>query len=880
MIRYIFGISIITLIIIALRFLLKERISKKLQYMLWLAIPLFMILSPLFSIRMTVPKDSFLAKHGFIASEKSSEEMGVNAVVTEEKNQEQVILQESRRKQQNTTEKVDTEVVSTGYMDLTCGATQGSAMSNATSADERMLDTTSMTVRKTVNWSFIAASVKYVVMCIILAILLIYNVGYVLYCRKRRSFLKKDETSKLKVYHLPKCKSPFLLGRSIYINDAVIENERAAEYAIYHEYCHYKHGDSLWAIVKYVVIAINWYNPLIWVAFLFVEQDCELACDEAVMAHFGDAKRVEYGKVLLSLLTVEPVAKTDLSISTALKGRNKNNLKDRITNIKKKNKVSIIAVILALVAVLGVSVVALVKYNVKDNDETIEPEETAKTEYSKEESMQSSKEASKETETDTTTSTTNATTAETVLPMPKADSIEVQIDSNLQTLNFTNDPVVRITGKLEEENQWEDRAVEEDGTYADRPTLTTEGYDKIGEIINSISSKKHVSYSYPLCKSIEFTRADEQICSFATLEQDEYSYTSEYYTFDTISSEPLDLDKVITDRSLFADALQSQYPECADIASEIRDNVDISFLLYQNCIAFRYDDYEEVRVSTMNLGYCVDLSYFTSTPEFYTLISDSHGYILWDVDGDGFLDSVRGYTSEDPLYYCRTILEYNEQVFKEGNAYDDADDLGYVKDIYLVKTDDGFYLYVNGIFADMLNYTTTFHFENNGFEKSGGGGSFLTFPCNPDNCYITHFSDTLGTGIIIENCSLIGNHGEPECVSPFQRKVSLRNVFFNKFDLEAKTCDRYGKEDGRSITIPTESAIRLVCIDSENKKAIMAILNTDGTDQVYFQMDVVLCEDYAYDCDIVYQEKTYRIWGDSEDDLRQKDMFYGVKYGG
>lgn len=239
MIRYIFGISFITLIIIALRFLLKERISKKLQYMLWLAIPLFMILSPLFSIRMTVPKDSFLAKHGFIASEKSSEEMGVNAVVTEEKNQEQVILQESRRKQQNTTEKVDTEVVSTGYMDLTCGATQGSAMSNATSADERMLDITSMTVRKTVNWSFIAASVKYVVMCIILAILLIYNVGYVLYCRKRRSFLKKDETSKLKVYRLPKCKSPFLLGRSIYINDAVIENERAAEYAIYHEYCHY-----------------------------------------------------------------------------------------------------------------------------------------------------------------------------------------------------------------------------------------------------------------------------------------------------------------------------------------------------------------------------------------------------------------------------------------------------------------------------------------------------------------------------------------------------------------------------------------------------------------------------------------------------------------
>lgn len=75
-------------------------------------------------------------------------------------------------------------------------------------------------------------------------------------------------------------------------------------------------------------------------------------------------------------------------------------------------------------------------------------------------------------------------------------------------------------------------------------------------------------------------------------------------------------------------------------------------------------------------------------------------------------------------------------------------------------------------------------------------------------------------------------------------------------------------------------AVPLVCIDSENKKAIMAILNTDGTDQVYFQMDVVLCEDYAYDCDIVYQEKTYRIWGDSEDDLRQKDMFYGVKYGG
>lgn len=346
--RYLLGISLITLIIIAVRFALKGKISKKLQYMLWLFIPLYMIISPVFSINLTVPENSVIARQEQFFEQKTREDKP---------------QRESVNREPPLSESGETALMDVQNFKKAETVPNHSELSHAeiTAREAETTDSKSFDPKAAVT------NIKNIVTCIFVIVLFIYNGLFIYYCKKRRTFLNHDLKSHLNVFMLKKIGSPFLLGRNIYLSDRVASDETASQYAIYHEYCHYKHGDALWAIVKYIVLALNWYNPLIWYAFILVEQDCELACDEEVLQHFGDERRIEYGKVLLSLLTDETVGQSNLTISTAMKGRNKKNIKDRIINIKNKSKCSVVAVMLSVSIMLSVSGFSLVRYSIEES---------------------------------------------------------------------------------------------------------------------------------------------------------------------------------------------------------------------------------------------------------------------------------------------------------------------------------------------------------------------------------------------------------------------------------------------------------------------------------------------------------------------------------
>lgn len=159
--------------------------------------------------------------------------------------------------------------------------------------------------------------------------------------------------------------APFLLGNCIYLSNEVAESD-ISEYAICHEYCHYKHLDQIWTITRYIVLAINWFNPLIWYAFKLVEEDGELACDEEVILQLGEERKIEYGKVLLAMLTNE--TKRNLYISTSMNGRGKSFMKKRITNIKNTGKYSVSSIVVAGVAALAMAGCSLIDVN----QETVE----------------------------------------------------------------------------------------------------------------------------------------------------------------------------------------------------------------------------------------------------------------------------------------------------------------------------------------------------------------------------------------------------------------------------------------------------------------------------------------------------------------------------
>lgn len=76
--------------------------------------------------------------------------------------------------------------------------------------------------------------------------------------------------------------------------------EENIPYALLHELCHYKARDNWWSMLRLICCAVQWFNPLVWVAAKCSRTDCELACDDRVTATMDEESRRAYAGVLLT----------------------------------------------------------------------------------------------------------------------------------------------------------------------------------------------------------------------------------------------------------------------------------------------------------------------------------------------------------------------------------------------------------------------------------------------------------------------------------------------------------------------------------------------------------------------------------------------------
>lgn len=96
-------------------------------------------------------------------------------------------------------------------------------------------------------------------------------------------------------------KSPFILGvvkPVIYVPSSM--SGEALDYVIKHEITHIKRGDHFWKPLGYTLLAVYWFNPLCWVAYILLCRDIELACDERVVRDMDNAGKVAYSQALLN----------------------------------------------------------------------------------------------------------------------------------------------------------------------------------------------------------------------------------------------------------------------------------------------------------------------------------------------------------------------------------------------------------------------------------------------------------------------------------------------------------------------------------------------------------------------------------------------------
>ena len=95
--------------------------------------------------------------------------------------------------------------------------------------------------------------------------------------------------------------SPFVFGvvkPNIYL--PMHMDEGTAAHVIAHERAHLARRDHWWKVLGYLVLALHWFNPLVWVAYILFCRDIELACDEKVVKGLDGAARADYSQALLS----------------------------------------------------------------------------------------------------------------------------------------------------------------------------------------------------------------------------------------------------------------------------------------------------------------------------------------------------------------------------------------------------------------------------------------------------------------------------------------------------------------------------------------------------------------------------------------------------
>ena len=102
------------------------------------------------------------------------------------------------------------------------------------------------------------------------------------------------------VYLCDGIKSPFILGMfrpRIYLTSGMDEAARVC--VLRHERAHLRRGDHLWKPLGFLLLAVYWYNPLVWAAYILFCRDMELACDERVIRDMAAEERATYSQALL-----------------------------------------------------------------------------------------------------------------------------------------------------------------------------------------------------------------------------------------------------------------------------------------------------------------------------------------------------------------------------------------------------------------------------------------------------------------------------------------------------------------------------------------------------------------------------------------------------
>ena len=184
-----------------------------------------------------------------------------------------------------------------------------------------------------------------------LAVMLIYTVVCYGLLRRKMRFAVKSESN---IFESENVGSPFILGiirPKIYLPFGLSEENR--NHIIAHEKAHLKRKDHLIKPIAFLILSVYWFNPLMWVAYVLLCRDIELACDEKAVKALEAEKRREYSLALLQnstrrrMIAACPLAFGEVGV------------KQRVKSVMNYKKPAFWVIVVALIASVVASVCLL-----------------------------------------------------------------------------------------------------------------------------------------------------------------------------------------------------------------------------------------------------------------------------------------------------------------------------------------------------------------------------------------------------------------------------------------------------------------------------------------------------------------------------------------
>ena len=198
-----------------------------------------------------------------------------------------------------------------------------------------------------------------------IAAMLVYTaISYILLRRKVATAVLLQN----RIYQSENVPSPFVLGilkPRIYLPFQL--DAQSLNHVVAHEMSHIRRRDHWWKPLGFLLLALHWFNPLMWVGYILLCRDIELACDENVIKELDNENRASYTEALVACsIHRRSIAACPLAFGEV-------GVKERVKSVMNYKKPAFWIVVTAIVACIVVAVCFLTNPKTIANDQVSLP---------------------------------------------------------------------------------------------------------------------------------------------------------------------------------------------------------------------------------------------------------------------------------------------------------------------------------------------------------------------------------------------------------------------------------------------------------------------------------------------------------------------------